>query len=237
MSELQEANQEILPSRDKRYLEVASERLIQQFIQDYPEKLPDAVILPETTARPLAYLLKPIFSRLAATRGVTAPHLIFFKVIQEKADLTPVGEGRAKEIVQKLQSIGIQNPTVAIFDDYMSGEANTVREIRRSFHDPNIPAYVLLAPDKKIADAHTRFGRIDPFLVKPLFTRIPGDITESKGFYYGRDSHRMKKVSIGVDKTSGGRFVAPLREGRDPEPMRILRTEMAIIGQRIAANL
>lgn len=237
MSESKEMgpDQEILPSRDKRYLEVAAERLIQQFIQDFPEKLPDALILPDVSARPLEYLLKPIFTHVAAKRRLPAPLFIFFKVIRPH----PMGKGtvaseemqyeRAKEIVQKLLNKGIPNPKLVVFDDYMSGRATTLREVRRAFNDPTLPAYVLLVPNQHV-DEYTRFGRLDPF-ADPIFHG------ESSGFHYRRNTDPRKSTLMGVYKTPEGLYSKPIGEDRNPEAMRILRDEMKRIGQKIAANL
>lgn len=52
--------------------------------KDFPAKLPDAVILPDTGARPLVYLLRPLFQKLAKERGLELPQFYFFSTVKDK---------------------------------------------------------------------------------------------------------------------------------------------------------
>lgn len=63
----------------KERLEGAGKNLISKFLEDYATTLPDAIILPDTSARPLFYLLRPVLESVATKRGCVCqcPELIF----------------------------------------------------------------------------------------------------------------------------------------------------------------
>lgn len=68
----------VLTERDQKLLEESGRNLIEKFLQDYPDKLPDAIIFPDTSARPLVYLFKPILEEVSQQRNVTMPRFYFF---------------------------------------------------------------------------------------------------------------------------------------------------------------
>ncbi len=68
-----------LQNEDVSKLLESSQILLKQFIEDYPNELPTAVLLPDTSARPLKYLLDPVVDKIARKRGVQKPAFFFVK--------------------------------------------------------------------------------------------------------------------------------------------------------------
>lgn len=73
-----------LDAFDREMLMEGGVALCDRFIQDcaLKGKMPDVVILPDTTARPFAALLKPIFKEIAKRTGWKVPHIVFFRIDQ-----------------------------------------------------------------------------------------------------------------------------------------------------------
>ena len=72
-------NYDFLSIKDARELEEQGTVIVRQFLKDYPQELPDAIILPDTSARPLFYFLKPILDKTSKERGVVKSKIYFFK--------------------------------------------------------------------------------------------------------------------------------------------------------------
>src|SRR3989344_6100280 len=70
--------QEILNDWDKKMLEDGLTNVVQEMLQDFEGELPDAILLPDTSARTLLYVLAPIFRRLKEQKGISAPRFYFF---------------------------------------------------------------------------------------------------------------------------------------------------------------
>ncbi len=62
---------------DREILETGAANVVLQMLQDF-KGAPEAIVLPETTARPLFYILHPVFAKLQETRGVQMPRFYFF---------------------------------------------------------------------------------------------------------------------------------------------------------------
>lgn len=72
----------ILSERDQKVLKNSAKNVAEMLLSDFPQELPDAIIFPETTARPLVYIFGPILERAAEQRGVKKPKLVFFQLEQ-----------------------------------------------------------------------------------------------------------------------------------------------------------
>jgi len=68
-----------LSEADQENLLKSANNIIDKFATQYPEDLPDIVILPEISARPLYYLLNPAMKALAERRQVKAPSFVYFQ--------------------------------------------------------------------------------------------------------------------------------------------------------------
>lgn len=53
--------------------------LIPKLYKDFGKSLPEVIILPDTSARPLYYALAPSFERISEEKGVSKPRFYFFK--------------------------------------------------------------------------------------------------------------------------------------------------------------
>lgn len=77
-SEMQKPSPEILGKWDKKMLEEGITNIVEQMLKDFDRKLPDTIILPDTSARPLFFALKPVFVQLEQQIGVPAPTCFAF---------------------------------------------------------------------------------------------------------------------------------------------------------------
>lgn len=153
--------------------------LIQKFLDDYPEKLPDAIILPDTAARPLLYLLRPVFEEITKKKRSAMPNFYFFAhyvdtALSDKIDASrltqedlngintnrKVWAERAKQIKHDLERRNISDPEIVVFDSTLS-RGRTIQEIDLAF-GKNLPIYAFVStplgeenvreksPDKRI---------------------------------------------------------------------------------------
>lgn len=65
---------------DKKYLEKGASGMISKMYNDFGNDFPDVIILPERGARPLYYLLNPIFNKLNTKKNTKIPKFIYFSV-------------------------------------------------------------------------------------------------------------------------------------------------------------
>lgn len=155
-------------ARQWRKLEHAGRNLFEKFLADYPDRLPDVIVLPDVGARPLFYLLRPVLEQVAAQRGVPLPKTYFFatviknqlpEVTGNKAKLRvnrKVFSRRARQIIDDLRRSGIKKPDIVIFDEQTTDLARTKDQIDLAF-GRNLPLYAFVSteraldnPDKKI---------------------------------------------------------------------------------------
>jgi hypothetical protein len=74
----------ILNEWDKKILLEGSKNVVDKILKEFRGKLPDAIIYPDTSARPLSYLFDPIFSKISKEQNRKKPNIFFMKV--QKAD-------------------------------------------------------------------------------------------------------------------------------------------------------
>ena len=68
-----------LSEADKENLLNSANNLVDKFTSHYPQELPDIIVLPEISARPLFYLLDPVMKALSDKRQVKAPSFAYFQ--------------------------------------------------------------------------------------------------------------------------------------------------------------
>lgn len=103
-----------LTEKDKTRLFQSAKSLIDQFSQNNPGKLPDIILLPDTSARPLFYLFKPAIEKLAEKRGISVPKFIFFQTVQDTT-VQQMNLSKTSSLINKeLDSLTFRN--------YMPGE-------------------------------------------------------------------------------------------------------------------
>jgi len=78
--ELPKKEEKILNDWDKKYLTEGAQGIIKHRYADFENNFPDVILLPETAARPLSYLLAPIFKKLQENKNTKVPKFVFFNV-------------------------------------------------------------------------------------------------------------------------------------------------------------
>lgn len=68
---------------DKKYLEKGALGMISKMYNDFKNNFPDIIVLPERGARPLYYLLNPIFNKLNIEKKTKIPKFLYFSVGQK----------------------------------------------------------------------------------------------------------------------------------------------------------
>lgn len=243
----------VLTSRDKNTILEAGFRVIGDLLSDYPHQLPDAVILPDTAARPLTYLLRPVLNVVSAKRQVNKPRFFYFKVAGTQQELTDPFTGlyygdpaedlllnrlRAEEIKDYTSLSGEVKPSFIIFDDYISPAANTVKLIRQAFGE-QIPAYALLLDTT--SESRVQFSRS---LIKAGLTSSEKDNPYWNLFSF---DYRRDRPAIGVEKGTralllhssiyqGGERVRMFSDPPDPQRVVRLRQEITDLGIKIAQH-
>jgi uncharacterized protein YukE len=74
---------ELLSDEDIENLKEGIEQFWKKYSERLPEELPASVIFTETSARPFAYLFKPVLEKLYASKGVKSPDLGFILTHQD----------------------------------------------------------------------------------------------------------------------------------------------------------
>lgn len=125
---------------DKKYLEKGASGMISKMHIDFGSDFPDVIVLPERGARPLYYLLKPIFNKLNLEKKTKIPKFIYFSVgakaginlstFEENADIKTSGE--LKEVIVKSFPCLLINDIKRIVDRENVEKVMTARENMRS---------------------------------------------------------------------------------------------------------
>jgi len=87
---------------DKKYIEKGLSGVIPKIYEDFGNNFPEVILLPEKGARPLYYLLNPIFIKLNQTKNTRIPKFIYFSVSKKvganlRVFAEPIG-GKQKNI-------------------------------------------------------------------------------------------------------------------------------------------
>lgn len=239
---------EILPQNERIAIEQGLTTLMEMLVNKDHETLPKAIVLVDTASRPFLYALKPIVKTVYRMKNEGQPPFIFMKTFQKENDQLRVPEiERADEIVQLLELA--QNDQLLFVDDYF-GEGKTFRHVKDSFQGKvGMNWFAFLS--NRISDRQSELqrenvtiGTVDP----NSFDGGP----PSAGF----TMREFKRDISGVVKTASETLThADWRDQTDPDlseserkkflyvnksdkadevSMRLLRRELASIGQRVA---
>ena len=218
-----------LSEKDQQVLKEGGRKVVELLLKDFTDELPKAIIFPDTSARPLAHMFLPILRKLSEERGQEIPSFYFFQQVHgdpsniERAEEILDYEGRGSKLEEFLKKFLFKDGGgIAIIDDYVSAEANTIGKIRHAFGDKNIPAYAVMGEVNFFPD----FAKINVGLLDPYASR-PGRL--SKGFDY-RESN-----AIGVSKDSNSIYVS--KNESVGEDVTKLRSDMKKVGEEIASGL
>lgn len=114
-----------LSSEDQEYLLRSASSVIDKFLTHHPEKLPDIVILPEISARPLFYLLNPAIKAVCETRQLKPPAFVYFQTHKGQEMSLIDGKGREKMLtpVKELRRMmEFSKGSDPMFQDYLQSE-------------------------------------------------------------------------------------------------------------------
>lgn len=147
---------EMLNDWDREMLEKGLSNIVAQMLEDFGGTLPDAIIFPETSARPLFFALQPVFRRLSEERGMSAPRSYAFSIkrpltrdmdtmsSEEMREPRKIMKERAKEILHHEQKFN-NTSRIAVIDDFATANIRTAIETRGAFDMPDMHVYAVLA--------------------------------------------------------------------------------------------
>lgn len=231
---------EILNYWDRDVLKTGINNLTLKIIEDFGGKLPDAIILPDTSARPLMYALRPAFEAVAKEKGCRIPQIYFFKTdkstsnehAKEMVAARKVMQERAREIMGAEEKAGRDHPSMAIIDEYATEDANAIGEMRRAFGEA-IPAYPVFS-DSWGGQRFTPGVRI-PWNLEHTNPSMPGIFKFS---YSGENAVGVKKTTFDGEKYARRIEPAHAKEAEQlAATKKSLRGEMRLIGESVAEHI
>lgn len=83
-----EKHSEMLGQWDRNILEKGVKGVVEKILTDFNGQLPDVVVLPETSARPLMYAFRPIFKMLHDKQNVATPLFVFMNTTKPDSELS-----------------------------------------------------------------------------------------------------------------------------------------------------
>ncbi len=96
---------ELLNPREEQILEEGLKSIVQKMFKDFNNNFPDAIILPDTAARPLFYALQPVIEKVHAATNSKKPRFYFFN--SSKRDFVVAGfEDRQEARTGSSEGIG-----------------------------------------------------------------------------------------------------------------------------------
>lgn len=113
-----------LSEADQDNLLKSASSLMQKFTAQNPNDLPNIIILPEISARPLYYLISPAIEAICNTRQSKIPTFIFFQM-HKGAELTLIDkEGRERNLtpVKELRKVVGGSSSNPILQDFLKSE-------------------------------------------------------------------------------------------------------------------
>ena len=78
--QLNKKEQPILNEWDKKILLEGGKNLVEKILKEFRGRLPDGIIYPDESARPLSYLFNPIFEKISKEKNRRKPLTFFMKV-------------------------------------------------------------------------------------------------------------------------------------------------------------
>lgn len=216
----------LFTEEDRKIIQIGLRELA-KYLSSSKRNLPKVIVFPETSARPLAFAVRPILKKVYSEKEEKLPQLVFMKAYKEVGALKDFDEGeisenffpyveklkekkkimqeRAKEIIQKVKIDDFSR--MLIIDDFASKKRMTIKVIRQAFQD----ALKILYPKKEkiYSDipAFVFFSKLDQpkeNIDQPKDNIFVGSFVESKPYdlklsFTYRDS-LIKEPSIGIEK-------------------------------------
>jgi hypothetical protein len=236
---------DILNNWDLELLTKGTPEVVRYMYKDFGNDFPDIIILPDSSARPLVYLFKPIFEELNKTKQTKIPQFVFFSTITSAflwdkdkmkednpeliASVHAMNE-RTKEIQDFLRKNN--KKTIAILDD-INQTQSTINIIRSAFEDEKMPACsigIFEYKDIPIKDEDAKGG----YVIDPDTHLGNPDRNDRLQFSWN------KEVPVGVKKEMGEKYVKTLSPDLNPDlalKTKKLRDEMKALGEKIATEI
>src|ERR1700683_3007947 len=85
---LETKKHEVLNEWDKKVLEQGVTSIVKEMYKDFGNSLPDTIIFPDTSARPLLYVLDPIFRRISEDKKIPIPKYYLFTTARPQTSLS-----------------------------------------------------------------------------------------------------------------------------------------------------
>lgn len=161
--EFPKKEEKILNDWDRKYLTEGAQGVIKHMYADFENNFPDVILLPETAARPLYYLLTPIFKKLQENKNTKIPKFVFFNVgknphgMQIYIERYSGMEGEIKESEDLRTAIVEHQKTHELeqsIDEYVADaevEKTTVSRDLMKERAEEIKEYMSVTPDFKMA--------------------------------------------------------------------------------------
>lgn len=251
---------QVLTEHDQKLLEESGRNLIEQFLKDYPDKLPDAIIFPDTAARPLYYLVRPVLEKVFQERNVPKPAAFFFAPVRSDALLRVRKVEKMSGVIRKIAESPITTYTEAkkeadSFRDIFKERADQIRAdlANKGVDKPGIIIFDDFITGNATASSEIQraFGEASPTYAL-LSNETGGDTFKKQGlpvvvglweqenihFDYSNFEGKVSGGEIGVEKGhwEGKPWVAVAEESNIAQ-VRGLREDMEKIGRKIAKDL
>lgn len=235
----------ILNDWDIELLTKGTKEVVRHMYKDFGNNFPEIIILPDSAARPLVYLFKPIFEKLNKSKQTGIPQFIFFSTItaaflwdkdnmkEDNPDLI-ASVNAMNERTKEIQDFLSKNnkKTIAILDD-INQTQSTIDITRSAFDDEKIPAYsigIFEYKDIPIKNDNAKGG----FVIDPD-THI-GNPSRNDRLQFSWN----KSVPVGVKKEMGEKYVKVLSPNLNSDlafKKQKLRDEMKALGGEIASDI
>jgi len=201
----------ILNEWTRMVLEKGIGTLVPKIYEDFGEKLPDVVILPDTSARPLYYAFKPSFDRIAAEKGINRPRFYFFKTARPNEDLQGIEVATEADQSMPFQELLAR---IKAINPKMGSEVE--EDIPRMEHErANMKARA-----EEVTAHEARRGREQPSIavIDEFTTYNASTIRELRRAFQMPDMKAYAVFTKGTEKVTSGYVTGPQDEqDYDPE--------------------
>jgi len=211
--EFPKKEEKILNDWDRKYLTEGAQSVIKHMYADFENNFPDVILLPETAARPLSYLLAPIFKKLQENKNTKIPKFVFFNVgknphgMQIYLERYEGMEGRinsSEDLRSAIKEHISENDHKMLIEDYVKTaevEKTTISRALMKERAQEIEEYTSVIPDFKMAiidDFHAWQISLDE--IKRAF-----DSRDIRSYSIGT-SHTLKKRDGEFEAKGGYQF-------------------------------
>jgi len=233
------SKESVLDLEDVYLLEYALHSFKKYLFKMDDGNLPDHILLPETSTRPILYAIKPIIEKVYSGKGRNLPSYSFVNISRENSNEKDEQKDFLVERIEEITNRYKEGNYLIVDDFGHSGSTVTKIETLLKNNLPNLKVnhFVLawLNGEGDNVGINTHDNRIIPsysdLLYKDQFSYAP----RYRGLWNPTSVKHSKTSVIGVDKEKEpkGKYVNLADDG-DSELMRSLREEMGALGEKVA---